>query len=97
MPDIGLLELILIGVVAFLVLGPEKMPEFFSQIGGVVKQGRQWVSSMRYQIEQETELLKRPAEEVRDALSDGLSSMPDPVKEVQQEIQDATQPADKKE
>ncbi|MDX8396449.1 MAG: twin-arginine translocase TatA/TatE family subunit [Mariprofundaceae bacterium] len=77
MPDIGLLELILIGAIAFLVLGPEKMPELFSQVSKTVKTGRAWISNVRQQIEQETDVLKQPVDDVKDALSGGLSTMSD--------------------
>lgn len=77
MPDIGLLELILIGIVAFLVLGPERMPEFVSQIGRTIRHARSWVGEMRHQLEQETRVLRDEVEDVKDAVSGGISTMPD--------------------
>ena len=47
MPDIGLFELILIGLLLFLVVGPERMPEFLGQVGRWVRSGRGWVSELR--------------------------------------------------
>jgi len=75
MPDIGFLELLLVGAVAFLILGPERTPEFFAQIGRMVRQGRSWVADMKRQIEQETQVLKEPLEQTKDALDDGISSL----------------------
>ncbi len=79
MPDIGFFELLLVGAVAFLILGPERTPEFFAQIGRMVRQGRAWISTVKQQIDAETQVMKEPVQEVRDALSDqlddGLSSM----------------------
>jgi len=79
MPDIGFFELLLVGAVAFLILGPERTPEFFAQIGRMVRQGRAWISTVKQQIDAETQVIKEPMQEVRDALSDqlddGLSSM----------------------
>lgn len=75
MPDIGFLELLLIGAIAFLILGPERAPEFFAQIGRMVRQGRAWISDVKSQIEQETQVLKEPLQETKDALDDGLSSI----------------------
>ncbi len=69
MPDIGLFELLLIGAIAFLVLGPERMPEFFAQIGRFVRRARQWGEDIKYQIDVETRDIRQPADEVRDALS----------------------------
>ncbi len=77
MPDIGLLELILIGIVAFLVLGPERMPELVSQVGGAIRHARRWMGEVKHQLHQETEELRGEASEVRDALSEGISTMPD--------------------
>lgn len=77
MPDIGLLELILIGIIAFLVLGPERMPEFISQIGRTIRNARLWVGEMRNQLEQETRDLREGVDEVKDAVSGGISTMPD--------------------
>lgn len=77
MPDIGLLELILIGIVAFLVLGPERMPEFISQIGRTIRNAKLWVGEMRHQLEQETRDLRDEVSEVKDAVSGGISTMPD--------------------
>lgn len=70
MPDIGLLELLLVGVIAFLVLGPERMPELFSQVGRVVRKGRGWISDMKRQIDAETAPLTTPVTEIKDALSE---------------------------
>ncbi|MDQ6991196.1 MAG: hypothetical protein Q9M11_05640 [Mariprofundaceae bacterium] len=75
MPDIGFLELLVIGSIAFLILGPERTPEFFAQIGRLVRQGRAWVGDVKQQIEQETRALKEPIQETKDALDEGMSSM----------------------
>ncbi len=80
MPDIGFLELLLVGAVAFLILGPERTPEFFAQIGRMVRQGRVWISHVKQQIEQETQALKEPVNEARDALDEGISSMDNSIK-----------------
>jgi len=75
MPDIGFLELLLVGAVAFLILGPERTPEFFAQIGRTVRQGRAWINSVKQQVERETAALKEPVEQARDALDEGISSI----------------------
>ena len=80
MPDIGFLELLLIGAIAFLILGPERTPEFFAQIGRLIRQGRAWMSSIKQQIDAETQSLKEPVQSARDALDEGLSSSPSETK-----------------
>lgn len=77
MPDIGLLELILIGIVAFLVLGPERMPDLISQVGRTLRHARKWMHEIKQQIHDETEVLRGEVGDVRDALSDGMSTMPE--------------------
>jgi len=72
MPDIGFFELLLVGAVAFLILGPERTPEFFAQIGRMARQGRAWISTVKEQIDTETQVIKEPMQDVRDALSDPL-------------------------
>lgn len=74
MPDIGFLELIVIGVIAFLVLGPERMPELFGQVGRLVRKGRGWINDVRQQIDKETAALKNPLHEVEEALGGGVDS-----------------------
>jgi len=72
MPDIGFLELIVIGVIAFLVLGPERMPELFGQVGRLVRKGRGWVNDIRKQIDAETGSLKNPLHDVQDTMKGGI-------------------------
>jgi len=74
MPDIGFLELILVGVIAFLVLGPERMPELFGQVGRLVRKGRGWIQDVRQQIDAETALLKNPLHDVEDTVKGGIDS-----------------------
>ncbi len=75
MPDIGFLELIVVGAIAFLILGPERTPEFFAQIGRLVRKGRFWVADIKQQIERETQAVREPIQEAKDALDEGISSI----------------------
>ncbi|MDX8398552.1 MAG: hypothetical protein R8K49_09580 [Mariprofundaceae bacterium] len=79
MPDIGFFELLLIGAAAFLILGPERTPEFFAQIGRFMRQGREWIANVKQQIDDETKVLKDPIKAARDALDEGISSVSDPL------------------
>lgn len=61
MPDIGLFELVLIGALAFIVLGPERLPEFFGQIGRMLRHARRWAGELRQQWLLETgEMREQP-------------------------------------
>ena len=51
--DIGFFELILIGIVALLVIGPERLPRVARQAGLWVGKMRNFVSSVKEDIDQE--------------------------------------------
>jgi sec-independent protein translocase protein TatB len=63
--DVGFFELMLIGVVALLVIGPERLPGVARAAGKWLGRGRRFVSSVKADIEQElkAEELKRILEE----------------------------------
>ncbi|MBN4076796.1 twin-arginine translocase TatA/TatE family subunit [Mariprofundus ferrooxydans] len=93
MPDIGFLELILVGVIAFLVLGPERMPELFGQVGRLVRKGRGWIQDMRQQIDAETAILKNPLHDVEDSVKGGIDSYNAVImKELGQALPEAAKP-----
>ncbi|MDX8407655.1 MAG: hypothetical protein R8L58_04645 [Mariprofundaceae bacterium] len=64
MPDIGLFELLVIGVLLFVVVGPERMPEFFGQLGRWGRYGRDWWSQMRGEISREIDHESRPLKDM---------------------------------
>jgi len=72
MPDIGFFELLLVGAIAFLVLGPERMPELFAQVGRVVAKGRKWMNDVRQQMSAELAPVKEPLHEVEDEMRGGI-------------------------
>ncbi|RME41225.1 MAG: hypothetical protein D6794_00980 [Deltaproteobacteria bacterium] len=65
MPDIGLFELLLIGVLLFVVVGPERMPDFFGQIGRWARFTRDWWSQLGRELDREAESLRSPFREVQ--------------------------------
>ncbi|MDQ7004311.1 MAG: twin-arginine translocase TatA/TatE family subunit [Ghiorsea sp.] len=87
MPDIGMIELILIGLIGFLVLGPERLPEFLGQIAKIVKQGRGWVNSLKKQLEYEKHTLSQP---LQDATQDVNISLTDTKKDIEESLKDMT-------
>lgn len=81
MPDIGLFELLLIGILLFVVVGPERMPEFFSRIGRWMQTGRVWMRDFRSEIARETADIRTPIQDVRDSLKQELDGMGRTVRE----------------
>ena len=53
--DVGFWELLMIGVIGLLVVGPERLPEFARTIGKWVGQAQRMVRSVRADIERELE------------------------------------------
>jgi len=54
--DIGFWELALIGIVALLVLGPERLPGAARAAGRIVGRARSTLSQMRRELEQEVDM-----------------------------------------
>lgn len=53
--DVGFWELLMIGVIGLLVVGPERLPEFARTVGRWVGQAQRMVRSVRADIERELE------------------------------------------
>ncbi|NBS94035.1 MAG: twin-arginine translocase subunit TatB, partial [Betaproteobacteria bacterium] len=64
--DIGFGELVVIGVVALLVLGPERLPRVARDVGRWIGRARRYVERMREEIDREVELteLQRLRDEI---------------------------------
>ena len=67
--DIGFFELLLIGLVALLVVGPERLPKVARTAGLWLGKGRRFISSVKADIEQEIKAdeLKRILEQQKRA------------------------------
>lgn len=64
--DIGFSEMLIVGVVALLVLGPERLPKAMRTVGGFLRKARRSFDDLRYEVEREIELeeLKKQMREV---------------------------------
>jgi len=94
MPDIGMIELILIGIIGFLVLGPERLPEFLAQIAKVIRQGRAWVNSLKKQLEYEKHTLAQPIEDIKEEVQSSVKEVSDAVA-IDQDAEQAGKTKDK--
>jgi len=97
--DIGFWELLLIGVVALLVVGPDKLPGLARTAGHWVGRTRRFVSSVKADIDREI-----AADELKKILANQANSNPlhEIIEETNQTIHDAqtqlgseSQPADR--
>ena len=84
--DIGFWELALVGLVALLVVGPERLPRLARTVGLWIGKGRRFVSTVKADIERElkAEELKRildeqarsnPLEEIVEETREGLGEI----------------------
>ncbi|MBF8779879.1 twin-arginine translocase subunit TatB [Pseudomonas fulva] len=54
--EIGFTEMILVGIVALLVLGPERLPVALRALGRTLGQARRTMNALRAQVEREIDL-----------------------------------------
>jgi sec-independent protein translocase protein TatB len=69
--DIGFLELVVIGVVALLVVGPERLPKLARTAGLWIGRGRRMLGSVKAEIDNELK-----AEELKQILAKQAQSNP---------------------
>lgn len=83
--DIGFWELSVIGVIALLVVGPERLPAMARTLGLWVGRVRRYVSHVRDDIEREIQ-----AEELRELMKDSgeLNSIGESLKEARDTLED---------
>jgi len=91
--DIGFFELLLIGVVALLVIGPERLPRLARTAGLWLGKAKRMVSSVKMDIEQElkAEELKRILKEQQE--SSGLHEILEETQKEIHEIKSSTEAA----
>jgi sec-independent protein translocase protein TatB len=102
--DIGFWELVLIGVVALLVIGPERLPSVARTLGLWVGKFTRFVSSVKSDIDRElkAEELKRVIQEqqsslgsdIHEIIEDTKNTMSDVEKSLTSDQQDKEKPGD---
>jgi len=73
MPDIGLIELLVIGILLFLVVGPERMPEALKQATDALRTVRGWLSNVTSALTEQADALKTPIEQTKNDASKHLA------------------------
>ena len=84
--DLGMWELMLVGVVALLVLGPDKLPKAARTAGYWVRRARQSWYAVRSEIERElaADEFKRSIRDTRNAIGDSAQKVRDSGERIQQ-------------
>ncbi len=91
--DIGFWELALAGVVALIVIGPEKLPEVARNVGAWIGRMRAMVNHVRREFEQELKVgdLKRTFEE--SARNEEIKRLAEQVKSINRDLHQPVTPA----
>ena len=87
MLDIGFLELLLIGIVGLLVLGPERLPKAARTLGLWIGKIKRTVSGMQREINAQLE-----AEELRQKLNDQQKKLDESLGRVKRDVERYAEP-----
>lgn len=89
MIDLGLTKLALIGAVALVVIGPEKLPKVARMAGSLFGRAQRYINEIKSEVSREIELdeLRKMQQEVQDAARDIENTISQNVSQVQNELQ----------
>ena len=93
MIDLGIEKMLVIGAVALIVIGPEKLPRVARTIGNLIGRAQRYVSDVKAEVNRSIELeeLKKMKQEVESAARDVESSIHTGVREIERELNEASQ------
>ena len=92
MIDLGISKLALIGAVALVVIGPEKLPRVARTVGTLLGKAQRYVADVKAEVNRSMELdeLKKMKESVETAARDVEKSMTDPTQDFEKSWAEAT-------
>ena len=92
MIDLGVSKLALIGAVALVVIGPEKLPRVARTVGTLLGKAQRYISDVKAEVNRSMELdeLKRMKETMEDAAKDVGQTIRDSTSEFEKSWSDAT-------
>ena len=92
MIDLGIEKMMVIGAVALIVIGPEKLPRVARTVGTLLGKAQRYVADVKAEVNRSIELeeLKKMKDTVETAARDVESSIHGNVSEIERELQDAT-------
>ncbi|MGB6102758.1 MAG: Sec-independent protein translocase protein TatB [Pusillimonas sp.] len=97
--DVSFSELMLIGVIALIVIGPERLPKVARTIGHLVGRAQRYVSDVKTDIQREMDLdelnnlkgqMEEAARSVKSSMQDATNSLKAPLDEAQKALKDAS-------
>src|SRR4051812_8768019 len=93
MIDLGIEKMMVIGAVALIVIGPEKLPRVARTVGTLIGKAQRYVSDVKAEVNRSIELdeLKKMKTEVETAARDVESSIHSGVRDIEQGLKDAKQ------
>lgn len=96
MIDLGVSKLALIGVVALVVIGPEKLPKVARMVGTFLGKAQRYVADVKAEVNRSIELeeLKKMKSSVENAAKDVESSIHTTASDFEKSWQEATQAYD---
>lgn len=95
MIDLGISKLAMIGAVALIVIGPEKLPRVARTVGTLIGKAQRYVSDVKAEVSRSMELdeLKRMKDSVESAANDVSQSMQTSAADFEKTWAEATQVA----
>ena len=97
--DVSFSELMLVGVIALIVIGPERLPKVARTIGHLVGRAQRYVSDVKTDIQREVDLddlnalknqMDDAAKSVKLSLKDATGDLRKPLDEAQQALNEAS-------
>jgi sec-independent protein translocase protein TatB len=97
--DVSFTELMLIGVIALIVIGPERLPKVARTIGHLLGRAQRYVSDVKTDIQREMDLdelnnlkgqMEEAAKSVKSSMKDATESLRKPLDEAQQALKEAS-------
>lgn len=97
--DVSFSELMLIGVIALIVIGPERLPKVARTLGHLVGRAQRYVSDVKSDIQRELDLddltslkgqMEDAARSVKTSMQSASDSLKEPMEEARQALKEAS-------
>jgi sec-independent protein translocase protein TatB len=91
MIDLGIEKMMVIGAVALIVIGPEKLPRVARTVGTLIGKAQKYVADVKAEVNRSIELeeLKKMKQEVETAARDVETSIHGSVRDIERELNEA--------